>query len=75
MVHIPVRRPDAIDRGPKVTLAEAADRLKVDVNHLRRLVAVRKLKPVLVANHPRRQYYSLLRVKEMLLLERRGPTN
>lgn len=72
MAHLPERRPDTVDRSPKVTLEEAADRFRVDVDQLRRLVAVHKIKPAIVAYNPHRRYYSLLRVKQMLLLVRRG---
>lgn len=72
MAHLPKPRPDHIDRGPKMSLEEAADRCKVDVNWLRNLVGRSPITPVLTALRPTRRYYSLLKIKELVRLSDRG---
>jgi hypothetical protein len=72
MAYLPKQRPASVDAGPKMTLAEIADRIGKPAGVLRNLVARRKMPPLLVLYSPTRRYYSLLKVREMLRREERG---
>ena len=70
--QLPGRRPEHIDRGPKMTLADAAERCGVDVDWLRTKVRLSDVRPVQVCRYPTRYYYSLLKIKELVRLSGRG---
>lgn len=69
------RRSPSIDRGPKMTIEDAALHCKVDVAWLRNFVGRKGVKPLACYTFPTRRYYSLLQIRTALREERRGLMN
>lgn len=61
--------------SPQMSLEDAAERCKVDVDWLRNFVGRKGVKHVAQYSNPTRRYYSLTQIRNALREERRGPSN